>query len=153
MAEVIQGRRGVGVDGDFVVFLIGACLDLKHPLRSLGDLGGRRRVHEALHYVAGRPEKGLVAYQVAGLTVTQHWRSLAHLAQFVGDDDPHLEGWRSYWARVARSSRTTIWHETYLVRSGEYTPVNWQLPAFGRSAGRVALDSPTQQVVGIPAAD
>ena len=42
MAEVNQGRRGARIEGDFVVFLIGARLDKLHPLRSLRDLGGMR---------------------------------------------------------------------------------------------------------------
>jgi hypothetical protein len=121
MAELNQGRRGVS--GDCVVFLVGAYLDMRHPLRSLGDLGGRRGMHDALRYLAEHPQKGLLGYEIAGFTVTHYWRSLRHLDRFVVDDDPHLAGWRSYWSRVARSPRTRMWHETYLVRSGEYAPV------------------------------
>src|SRR5437879_2707287 len=42
MAKVNQGRWTAEIDGDFVVFLIGARLQFRHPIRSLRDLGGRR---------------------------------------------------------------------------------------------------------------
>jgi hypothetical protein len=144
MAELNQGRRGVS--GDCVVFLIGAFLDYRHPLRSLGDLGGRRGMHEVLRYLAEHPQRGLLGYEVAGFTITQYWRTLRHLEGFVTDrDDPHLAAWRSYWNRVGRSPRTRIWHETYLVRSGEYAPVYGTLPAFARGLAPVALEAPSRQ--------
>jgi len=42
MAKAVQGRQAAEIDGDFVVFLIGARPQLRHPIRSLRDLGGRR---------------------------------------------------------------------------------------------------------------
>lgn len=135
MAGVNQGRRGVGIDGDYVVFLIGACLDLRHPLRGLVELGGRRGMQDALKYLAEHPEKGLLGYESTGLTVTQYWRSFAHLESFSSDaGDPHLADWRDYWGRGNRSARTVIWHETYRVRAGEYEPIYGHVPAFVRSA-------------------
>ena len=40
--EVNQGRRGAKIEGDFVVFLIGARPDKLHPIRSFRDLGAMR---------------------------------------------------------------------------------------------------------------
>jgi len=46
--------------------------------------------------------------------------------------------WRSYWRRVGQSDRTGIWHETYLVRAGEYEAVYGNMPPFGLGkAGRL----------------
>ena len=42
MAEVRTGRWMAQIDGDFVVFIIGARPTAFHLLRSLRDLGGRR---------------------------------------------------------------------------------------------------------------
>jgi hypothetical protein len=144
MAGGIQGRRGVDIDGDYVVFLIGACLDLRHPLRGIVELGGRRGMQDALDYLAARPEKGLLGYDSAGFTVTQYWRSFAHLERFSADvDDPHLAAWRSYWGRGSRSARTVVWHETYRVRAGDYTPIYGHVPAFVRSGPEhLASNSP-----------
>jgi len=40
MTDVRQGRWTAEIEGDFVVFLIGARVDWKRPIRSLKDLGG-----------------------------------------------------------------------------------------------------------------
>ncbi len=46
--------------------------------------------------------------------------------------------WRNYWKRVGTSSRTGIWHETYLVRAGEYEAIYGNMPPFGLGkAGRL----------------
>ncbi len=77
------------IEGDFVVFLIGARRPLS-ALRSMRDLGGRR-----------------------------------------GTNDPHLDAWRNYWRRVGNDDRTGIWHETFLVRAGEYEAVYGNMPPKG----------------------
>ena len=100
MADVRQGRWTARVEGDFVVFIIGARLELKNPIRSLIDLGGRRGMPHMLKYLVQHPEKGLLGYEQHGLTTIQYWRSFEHLERFAADtDDPHLEVWRKYWKR------------------------------------------------------
>ena len=134
MAEVNQGRRGAKIEGDFVVFLIGARLDKLHPIRSLRDLGGMRSMPYMLKYLTEHPEKGLLGYQNFGATTVnvQYWRSFEHLERFAKDDtDPHLAVWRSYWKRLGKSGRTGIWHETFLVRAGEYEAIYGNMPPYG----------------------
>ncbi len=64
--------------------------------------------------------------------VVQYWRSFEQLEAFAEDtDDPHLEPWRHYWRRVGKSGRTGIWHETCLVRYGEYESVYGNMPPKG----------------------
>src|ERR1700760_2312878 len=120
------------IDGDFVVFLIGARLSKRHPVRSLVDLGGRRGMQHMLEYLVAHPEMGLP-------TIVQYWRSFEQLEAFAKDqEDPHLEVWRQYWRRVGRSGRTGIWHETFLVRAGEYEAVYGNMPPRGLGkAGRL----------------
>jgi hypothetical protein len=132
-AEVNQGRRGARIEGDFVVFMIGARLQKLHPVRSLRDLGGMRGMPYMLKYLTEHPEKGLLGFELLGLTSNvQYWRSFEHLEAFAKDaDDPHLSAWRNYWTRVGRDPRSGIWHETYLVRAGEYEAVYGNMPAYG----------------------
>ena len=139
MAQVNQGRWTAEIDGDFVVFLIGARPSKLHLLRSLGDLGGRRGMKHMLDHLVARPEKGLLGYQMGLPTIVQYWRSFEHLEAFARDeDDPHLQVWRDYWKRVGKSTRTGIWHETYLVRAGEFECVYGNMPPFGLGkAGRL----------------
>jgi hypothetical protein len=134
MGDVRPGRWTTKIEGDFVVFLIGARLDPWHPVRSLKDLGGQRSMMYMLKYLSEHPEKGLLGYEstLPRLTVIQYWRSFEHLERFARDqDDPHLAPWRAYWRRVGTSSRTGIWHETFLVRAGEYEAIYGNMPPFG----------------------
>jgi hypothetical protein len=133
MVEINEGRWTAEIEGDFVVFLIGARLN--SPLRvfqSLRDLGGRKGMKHMLDYLTDHPEKGLLGYEMSFPIIVQYWRSFAQLEAFAKDgDDPHLEPWRRFWRRVGRSGRTGIWHETYLVRAGEYEAIYGNMPAKG----------------------
>ena len=130
---VLQGRRTAKIEGDFVVFLIGARPSWRHPIRSFRDLGGMRGMPYMLKHLTEHPEKGLLGYQTYGLTMNvQYWRSFEALERFEKDEsDPHLAAWRSYWKRVGTDPRSGIWHETFLVRAGEYEAVYGNMPPHG----------------------
>lgn len=137
----VAGRRMMAeIDGDFVVFLIGARFNNKlHIARTFADLGGRRGMKHMLDYLVAHPEKGLLAYEMGLPTIVQYWRSFEQLEAFAKDkDDPHLEVWRQYWRRVGRTGRSGIWHETYLVKAGQYEAVYGNMPPHGLGkAGRL----------------
>jgi hypothetical protein len=139
MAQVAGRRMTAEIDGDFVVFLIGARFNKLRLAASVMDLGGRRGMKHMLDYLVARPEKGLLAYEMGLPTIVQYWRSFEHLEAFAKDsDDPHLEVWRRYWRRVGKSSRTGIWHETFVVKAGQYEAVYGNMPAHGLGkAGRL----------------
>ena len=85
-----------------------------------------------LDYLVARLEKGLLAYEMDIPTIVQYWRSFEQLEAFAKDqDDPHLDAWRNYWRRVGRSDRTGIWHETYLVKAGNYDAIYGNMPPRG----------------------
>jgi hypothetical protein len=133
MAEINAGRWTAEIDGDFVVFIIGARVNSKlQALRALGDLGGRKGMNHMLKYLVAHPEKGLLGYETMGFTIVQYWRSFDHLEAFAKDsEDPHLKVWRTYWRRVGKGTRAGIWHETFLVRDGEYEAIYSNVPARG----------------------
>lgn len=135
MDDIRQGRWTAQIEGDFVVFLIGARLQKRHLLRSLLDLGGRRGMPAMLDQLAADPDKGLLGYEIPnpfGTFVVQYWRSFDALERWANSkDDPHVDAWRNYWRRVGTSSRTGIWHETYLVRAGEYEAIYGNMPPYG----------------------
>jgi hypothetical protein len=132
MANIAGRRMAAEIDGDFVVFLIGARLNFLHLAGTIMDLGGRRGMKHMLDYLVAHPEKGLLGYQLGLPVIVQYWRSFDHLEAFAQDtDDPHLAVWRSYWKRVGNGNRTGIWHESYLVRAGEYEAVYANMPPFG----------------------
>ena len=132
MAQIAGRRMTAEIEGDFVVFLIGARFNRLHLVRTLMDLGGRRGMQYMLNYLVANPEKGLLGYEMGLKLIVQYWRSFEHLEAFAKDtEDPHLEVWRNYWRRVGTSGRTGIWHETYLVRAGEYEAIYGNMPPFG----------------------
>ncbi|MDT7674207.1 MAG: hypothetical protein QOD82_2109, partial [Pseudonocardiales bacterium] len=51
MVKPLQGRHTATIEGDFVVFLIGTRPDLRHPIRWLRDIGGRRGMQHMLKYL------------------------------------------------------------------------------------------------------
>jgi fumigallin biosynthesis monooxygenase-like protein len=151
MAKVAGRRMKAEIDGDFVVFLIGARFNNKlRMLRSFMDLGGRRGMKHMLDYLVERPEKGLLAYEMGFPTIVQYWRSFDHLEAFAKDkDDPHLEIWRQYWRRVGKSDRSGIWHETFLVKAGQYEAVYGNMPPRGLGkAGRLVEASAASSARG-----
>lgn len=140
MAQLAGRRMAAEIDGDFVVFLIGARPNSKlHLFQAFRDLGGRRGMKHMLDYLVEHPEKGLLGYEMGLPTIVQYWRSFEHLEAFATDtDDPHLGAWRNYWRRVGKSARTGIWHETFLVRAGEYEAIYGNMPPHGLGkAGRL----------------
>ena len=105
MAQVAGQRMAAEIDGDFVVFLIGARLNKFRLLQSLMDLGGRRGMKHMLDYLAAHPDKGLLGYQMGLPVIVQYWRSFEHLEAFAKDtSDPHLAVWRRYWRRVGKAA-------------------------------------------------
>jgi hypothetical protein len=59
---MVGGRMMAEIEGDIVVFLIGAGFNSKlHFVRSYLDLGGRRGMKYMLDYLVAHPEKGLLA--------------------------------------------------------------------------------------------
>jgi len=133
MAEIQQGRWTAEIEGDFVVFLIGARVNKPWQLvKVLKDLGGRRSMGYMLKYLTEHPERGLLGYETMGTVNVQYWRSFDHLEAFAKDqDDPHLAAWRTYWKRVGKDTRAGIWHETFLVRDGEYEAMYGNMPVRG----------------------
>ena len=147
MAKALAGRHQAKIDGDFVVFLIGARFQWTHPIRTFRDLGGRRGMKHMLDYLTAHPEKGLLGYQLGFPVIVQYWRSFDQLEAFAcSEDDPHTAAWRNYWRRVGKDPRSGIWHETYLVRAGEYEAIYGNMPPFGlgKAATLVPIGSDTR---------
>src|SRR5438034_10671026 len=85
MANLAGRRMMAEIDGDFVVFLIGARFNSFHLLKTVLDLGGRRGMKHMLDYLVAHPEKGLLGYQMGLPTIVQYWRSFDHLEAFAKD--------------------------------------------------------------------
>jgi Domain of unknown function (DUF4188) len=141
MAQVRRGRFSAEIDGDFVVLLIGPRFNKPWLLpKILGDLGGRRGGMKAmLDELVAHPEKGLLGYRMGFPTIVQYWRSFEHLEAFARDPgDLHRPTWLAYFRRDPQG-RTGFWHETFLVRAGEYEAIYDDVPVAGLAAAGRAV--------------
>lgn len=144
MAEVKQGRWAAEIEGDFVVLVIGTRIDVRHPVRWFRDVGGMRGMQHMLKELQKHPEKGLLGVLSAGPVLVQYWRSFEALEAFARDPgDVHRPAWQKYWQRVGNDPRSGIFHETYLVRAGEYEAIYANMPptGLGKAASLVPLAS------------
>jgi hypothetical protein len=63
--------------------------------------------------------------------LVQFWRSFEDLDHFAHNPaDPHLSPWRAFMKTQGDGS-VGIWHETYLVHTGEFEAVYSGMPRFG----------------------
>lgn len=137
MAEaVFNGRYTADIEGDFVVFLIGARINSWRKILKLGWIG---QANAAMYQVLeSNPNYGYLGGESfsrnffrESITIT-YWRSYEHLERFSrSQDDPHLETWRRFNREIASDGSFGIWHETYLVKASSYETIYGNMPRFG----------------------
>lgn len=133
---IFDGRYTAHIEGDFVVFLIGARVNSLRKALKLAWIG---QANDAMYRVLeAHPEYGYLGGE--GFTRNRlresinitYWRSYEHLERFArSQDDPHLEAWRRFNREIANDGSFGIWHETYLVKAGSYECIYGNMPRFG----------------------
>jgi hypothetical protein len=140
MSEIIPKRMAAQFDGDFVVFLIGMRINKPWKLHKWVPvfLGMPRMLKE----LKQQPGSGFLGYISGGLIVVQYWRSFEDLETYArSQDHQHWPAWVAFNKRTAKSRGDVgIWHETYLVRSGEYEAIYSGMPPYG--LGRIGELTP-----------
>jgi hypothetical protein len=129
---VIAKRVTAEVDGDFVVFLIG--MRINKPLKVHKWLPLIRAMRQMLRELEAKPQAGLLGWRhIGGRTFIQYWRSFEHLEAFAADRAAcHWPAWMAFNRRMKGCRGDVgIWHETYLIRSGEYEAIYSGMPPFG----------------------
>jgi hypothetical protein len=136
MSKVIDQRMAAQIDGDFVVFLIGARINKPWKVHKWLPvaLAMRRMIKE----LEAHPESGFLGHEAAGPLMVQYWRSFEHLERYARNpDQEHFPAWADFNRKNARARGDVgIWHETYLVRAGEYEAIYSGMPRYG--LGKVA---------------
>ncbi|WP_037366106.1 monooxygenase family protein [Amycolatopsis orientalis] len=140
MTKINKGKWTAEIEGDFVVFLIGARPSPRHPLSWFRDLGGRRGMKHMLDRLSADPESGLLGYVMGFPVIVQYWRSFEHLEAFAANAaEAHPAAQKGYWRRASRHGHAAgIWHETFLVNAGRYEAVYGNMPVFGLGTARGA---------------
>lgn len=133
------GRFTAEIDGDFVVFLIGAQIHKPLKVRQWFPVAKAMRTMQT--ELGTHPETGCLHIDnygaVNGISV-QYWRSYGHLERFARSNDwSHLAAWREFNKLIRDSGDLGIWHETYRVAEGEYESIYGNATEFGLAkAGR-----------------
>ena len=107
---VLEGRRAAQIEGDFVVFLIGARINrFREPRAWLPVV---RSMPKMLAELERRPELGLLhaTSAVRGIRevlLIQYWRSFDHLHGYArARESEHLPAWAAYNRAIGRTMRS-----------------------------------------------
>ncbi|WP_323767783.1 DUF4188 domain-containing protein [Marinovum sp.] len=134
MVAIHGERLAAHIEGDFVVFLIGARLNKWWQVRDM--IWFSKTMPKMLKELSALPreETGFLGFQTLSLLVNvQYWRSFTHLEAYArSKDHEHFPNWIEFNRRFkTRRGDVGIWHETYLVRDGAYEAVYSGMPAYG----------------------
>ena len=138
MKEIFPQRMSADIDGDFVLFLIGMRINKIWKIHKW--LPVVRAMPRMLKELDANPDIGCLGHSSLGPVIVQYWRSFAALEDYARSKErKHLPAWADFNRRIGQSRGDVgIWHETYLVRDGEYEAVYSGMPAYGLgAAGRL----------------
>ncbi len=121
------------LEGDFVVFLIGARINKPWLVHKWLPVATAMRRMLAELEKAPKEQTGFLGYETYGSLIVQYWRSFEQLERYASARDlEHFPAWVEFNKKNAKSRGDVgIWHETYLVRAGEYEAVYSGMPPIG----------------------
>jgi hypothetical protein len=131
MAKVIGARMAAQMDGEFVVFLIGLKV---HKLWKIHKwLPLFLAMPKMLKELEAHPESGFLGHNGVGKIIVQYWRSFEHLEAYArAKDKQHWPVWVEFNRQFGNSrSDVGIWHETYLIKPGNYEAIYSGMPPYG----------------------
>lgn len=137
MPTVVPGRMTAEIDGDFVVFMIGMRINRWWKIHKWWPVA--RSMPRMIKELRTNPSIGCLFAELRPGISIQYWRSFEHLENYAhARDHTHLPAWAAFNRKVRTSSGDIgIWHQTFLVRAGEYETVYGNTPRMGLAlAGR-----------------
>ncbi len=136
-------RHTAKLEGDFVVFLIGARLVKPWMLWKIIPVGRAMQAMVKELETKGREigYLGQEAWNARTSIQVQYWRSREHLMDYARNKTGiHLPAWKHFNQVVAKSNAVGIWHETFCVRAGEYECIYGNMPLFGLAKAAERVD-------------
>jgi hypothetical protein len=137
----INRRIAASIEGDFVVFMIGARINRWWKLPRY--LWFFSTMPKMLAEVAAKPESGFLGWERLTLTSNvQYWRSFEHLTAYSRNRDQiHYPYWVKFNREIGSNGDIGIWHETFLVRAGEYECIYNNMPLRGLAKASKYVDA------------
>ncbi|MGH3417473.1 MAG: DUF4188 domain-containing protein [Actinocrinis sp.] len=137
MGKVVNERMTAAVEGDFVVFLIGMRFNRPWKIHKWWPVF--TAMPKMLRNLYQDPESGLLHHTLtltsSGPLVVQYWRSVEQLHAFAQDmNRPHRPAWKAFHNAIGygrKGGDVGIWHETYLIKAGDYESIYGNMPPYG----------------------
>lgn len=121
------------LDGDFCIFLVG--MRINRWWRVDQWLPVMRAMFRMLKELSANPASGFLGAESAlgnPTIMIQYWRSFEALEAYARDPgQEHLPAWAAFNRHRAKAGAVGIWHETYLIRAGQYECIYQNMPPFG----------------------
>lgn len=140
---VYADRATADLPDGTVIFLIG--MRINRPLLIRRWLPVFTAMPRMIRELTNQPERGFLGACTwlggRNVMVQQYWRSMDDLMAYAHTRDAeHLPAWTAFNRRVGNDGTVGIWHEAYIVRSGESHVIYRNMPPFGLGAatGRIA---------------
>lgn len=137
-----RGRFTASIEGDFVVFLIGMRINAPLRLHKWGPVFAA--MPKMIRELKQNEESGLLHSEIffgRTMLVVQYWRNVEQLLDYaVNEDMRHVPAWRAYY-KAANDGSVGIWHETYLVKSGQHESFYVNMPTFGLGAADEIIEA------------
>jgi hypothetical protein len=132
--QINKGRFTAKIQGDFVVFIIG--MRINHLLLLHKWLPVALAMPRMLEELFQRPELGMLHAHTLlsgrSILVIQYWRSFDHLHAYAHTKDlQHLPAWADFNRSVGDNGSVGIFHESYLVKAGQYECPYANMPQSG----------------------
>ncbi|KAK9915529.1 hypothetical protein WJX75_000349 [Coccomyxa subellipsoidea] len=142
--QLLREGRTAHIEGDFVVFLIGAVVHNYWDVRAW--LPVFKGMGEMLKELNENPECGFLGghvYVGRPTLLVQYWRSFDQLHDYArAPSKKHFPAWVKTRAVMRANKSFGIYHETYKVRAGEYECIYMNMHPFG--LGGVVGTAPIQ---------
>jgi hypothetical protein len=133
---ILPKRMTAAMDRPFCVFLIG--MRINHLWKLHKWLPVFLAMPRMLVELQRQPELGFMGGHIwAGRTMLllQYWRSFEDLTRYARQPDlAHLPAWTRFRRSVGNSGDVGIYHETYVIKEGQYETIYHNMPPFGLGA-------------------
>jgi hypothetical protein len=132
--DIIKDRVCAEIEGEFVVFLIGMRVNKPWKIGSWAPVAAA--MPRMLIELAKKPELGLMNarthFGFPNVFTVQYWRSFEHLEAYAKSaTGAHLPAWQAFNKAVGSNGDVGIWHETYVIKPGQYENIYNNMPPFG----------------------
>lgn len=133
MPRIIQERMTAHTEEEFVVFLIG--MRVNKPWKIHRWMPVAMAMARMIGELSKQENSDLINVESWGgrtSIMVQYWRSFDALEKYAKNaDQAHLPAWSKFNKLINSNGDVGIWHETYVIKPGNFEVVYNNMPPFG----------------------